>query len=100
MFCFKCCEKLNNFKIGICPVCKNKIDITKFVNLSDKKSFNKVRFLFEDPEIQIEKFRQAFKFQETSQNKYILFLQYKMQTLMKENTSLRESVNKIYRNNK
>ena len=49
---------------------------------------------------QIEKFRQAVKFQETSQNKYILFLQYKMQTLMKENTSLRESVNKIYRNNK
>ena len=56
--------------------------------------------MFEDPEIQIEKFRQAVKFQETSQNKYILFLQYKMQTLMKENTSLRESVNKIYRNNK
>ena len=100
MFCFKCCEKLNSFKIGFCPVCKNKIDISKFINLSDGKSFNKVKFLFEDPEIQLEKFRQALKFQETNQNKYIRFLQYKMQNLVKENNNLRESVNMIYRNNK
>ena len=100
MFCLKCLEKLSNFNIPVCPVCKAKIDINKFLNLSDGKSFKKIKFLFEDPEIQIEKFRQALKFQETNQNKYIRFLQYKMQNLVKENNNLRESVNMINRNNK
>ena len=100
LFCFKCCEKINNFKIGYCPVCKSAIDIKKFINLLDGKNNAKIKFLFEDSEFLLEKFRQAQKFQENNQNKYIYFLIYKMQNMIKENNSLRESVNMIYRNNK
>jgi hypothetical protein len=66
----------------------------------DGKSNAKIKFLFEDSEFLLEKFRQAQKFQENNQNKYIYFLIYKMQNMIKENNSLRESVNMIYRNNK
>ena len=100
LFCFKCCEKLNNFKIGYCPVCKGSIDTKKFINLLDGKSNAKIKFLFEDSEYLFEKFRQAYKFQEVNQNKYIYFLLYKMQNMQKENNNLKESVNMIYRNNK
>ena len=72
----------------------------KFINLLDGKNNAKIKFLFEDSEFLLEKFRQAQKFQEINQNKYIYFLMYKMQSMMKENSSLRESVNLIYRNNK
>ena len=72
----------------------------KFINLLDGKNNAKIKFLFEDSEFLLEKFRQAQKFQETNQNKYIYFLMYKMQSMMKENSSLRESVNLLYRNNK
>ena len=64
----------------------------KFINLLDGKNNAKIKFLFEDSEFLLEKFRQAQKFQETNQNKYIYFLMYKMQSMMKENSSLRESV--------
>ncbi len=66
----------------------------------DGKNNAKIKFLFEDSEFLLEKFRQAQKFQENNQNKYIYFLMYKMQNLLKENSNLRESVNMIYRNNK
>jgi hypothetical protein len=66
----------------------------------DGKNNAKIKFLFEDSEFLLEKFRQAQKFQENNQNKYIYFLIYKMQNLLKENSNLRESVNMIYRNNK
>ena len=66
----------------------------------DGKSNAKIKFLFEDSEFLLEKFRQAQKFQENNQNKYIYFLIYKMQNMIKKNNSLRESVNMIYRNNK
>ena len=66
----------------------------------DGKSNAKIKFLFEDSEFLLEKFRQAQKFQENNQNKYIYFLMYKMQSMMKENSSLRESVNLLYRYNK
>ena len=66
----------------------------------DGKNNAKIKFLFEDSEFLLEKFRQAHKFQETNQNKYIYFLMYKMQNMLKENSNLRESVNMIYRNNK
>ena len=66
----------------------------------DGKNNAKIKFLFEDSEFLLEKFRQAQKFQENNQNKYIYFLIYKMQSMMKENSSLRESVNMIYKNNK
>ncbi len=72
----------------------------KFINLLDGKSNAKIKFLFEDSEFLLEKFRQAQKFQESNQNKYIYFLIYKMQNMIKENNNLRESVNMIYRNNK
>jgi hypothetical protein len=72
----------------------------KFINLLDGKNNAKIKFLFEDSEFLLEKFRQAQKFQEINQNKYIYFLMYKMQSMMKENSSLRESVNLLYRNNK
>ena len=72
----------------------------KFINLLDGKNNAKIKFLFEDSEFLLEKFRQAQKFQETNQNKYIYFLMYKMQSMMKENSSLRESVNLLYRYNK
>ena len=98
LFCFKCCEKINNFKIGYCPVCKSAIDIKKFINLLDGKSNAKIKFLFEDSEFLLEKFRQAQKFQENNQNKYIYFLIYKMQNMIKENNSLRESVNHFSEN--
>ena len=61
----------------------------KFINLLDGKNNAKIKFLFEDSEFLLEKFRQAQKFQETNQNKYIYFLMYKMQSMMKENSSLR-----------
>ena len=64
----------------------------KFINLLDGKNNAKIKFLFEDSEFLLEKFRQAQKFQEINQNKYIYFLMYKMQSMMKENSSLRESV--------
>lgn len=99
LFCFKCCEKLSNFKVGYCPVCKSSIDTKKFINLLDGKSNAKIKFLFEDSEFLFEKFRQAHKFQETNQNKYIYFLMYKMQNMQKENNNLKESVNMLYRNN-
>ena len=70
------------------------------MNLLDGKNNAKIKFLFEDSEFLLEKFRQAQKFQENNQNKYIYFLIYKMQNLLKENSNLRESVNMIYRNNK
>ena len=66
----------------------------------DGKSNAKIKFLFEDSEFLLEKFRQAQKFQENNQNKYIYFLIYKMQNMIKENNNLRESVNMLYRNNK
>lgn len=66
----------------------------------DGKNNAKIKFLFEDSEFLLEKFRQAQKFQENNQNKYIYFLIYKMQNMLKENSNLRESVNMIYRNNK
>ena len=72
----------------------------KFINLLDGKNNAKIKFLFEDSEFLLEKFRQAQKFQEINQNKYIYFLMYKMQSMMKENSSLRESVNLLYRYNK
>ena len=66
----------------------------------DGKNNAKIKFLFEDSEFLLEKFRQALKFQENNQNKYIYFLIYKMQNMLKENNNLKESVNMIYRNNK
>jgi len=66
----------------------------------DGKNNAKIKFLFEDSEFLLEKFRQAQKFQENNQNKYIYFLIFKMQNMLKENSNLRESVNMIYRNNK
>ena len=66
----------------------------------DGKNNAKIKFLFEDSEFLLEKFRQAQKFQENNQNKYIYFLIYKMQNMLKENSNLRESVNMIFRNNK
>jgi hypothetical protein len=66
----------------------------------DGKNNAKIKFLFEDSEFLLEKFRQAQKFQENNQNKYIYFLMYKMQNMLKENNNLKESVNMIYRNNK
>ena len=65
----------------------------------DGKNNAKIKFLFEDSEFLLEKFRQAQKFQENNQNKYIYFLMYKMQNMQKENNNLRESVNMLYRNN-
>lgn len=100
LFCFKCCEKISKFNVGYCPVCKSSIDIKKFLNLLDGKNNAKIKFLFEDSELLLEKFRQAQKFQENNQNKYIYFLIYKMQNMMKENNNLKESYNRIYRNNK
>ena len=70
------------------------------MNLLDGKNNAKIKFLFEDSEFLLEKFRQAQKFQENNQNKYIYFLMYKMQNMLKENNNLKESVNMIYRNNK
>ena len=67
----------------------------KFINLLDGKNNAKIKFLFEDSEFLLEKFRQAQKFQENNQNKYIYFLIYKMQNMIKENNNLRESVNKL-----
>ena len=66
----------------------------------DGKNNAKIKFLFEDSEFLLEKFRQAQKFQENNQNKYIYFLMYKMQNMLKENNNLKESVKMIYRNNK
>ena len=66
----------------------------------DGKNNAKIKFLFEDSEFLLEKFRQAQKFQENNQNKYIYFLMYKMQNMLRENNNLKESVNMIYRNNK
>ena len=100
LFCFKCCEKISKFNVGYCPVCKSSIDIKKFLNLLDGKNNAKIKFLFEDSELLLEKFRQAQKFQENNQNKYIYFLIYKMQNMMKENNNLKESYNRIYRNYK
>lgn len=86
--------------MGLCLVCKNKIDIKKCINLLDGKNFAKIKFFFEDPDMLLEKFRQAQKFHENHQNKYIYFLMCKVQQTMKENNSLKESVNLLYRNNK
>ena len=96
LFCYKCCEKISKFNVGYCPVCKSSIDIKKFLNLLDGKNNAKIKFLFEDSELLLEKFRQAQKFQENNQNKYIYFLIYKMQNMMKENNNLKESYNTFY----
>ena len=48
--------------------------------------------MFNEPEIELEKFRQSLKFHENHQNQYIEFLENKIKCLIKENNTLRESI--------
>ena len=86
--------------IKFCPICKNLFNFQKCINLRDKNEREKINYIFNEPEIEIEKFRQSVKFHENHQNQYIAFLENKIKNLMKENNSLKESIrmNEIRRN--
>ena len=89
-----------NNSIKVCTICKSLFNFQKCINLRDKNDKEKISYIFNEPEIEIEKFRQAFKFHENHQNQYIAFLENKIKNLMKENNILRESIrmNEIRRN--
>ena len=86
--------------VKTCPVCKSVLNFQKCINLKDKKELDKIRYIFEDPEIQIEKFRQSLKFHDTHQNRYISFLENKIKSLIQENNHIRESMNAIQKTRK
>ena len=75
-----------------CPVCKSLLNFQKYINLRDKNDNEKVKYIFNEPEIEIEKFRQSLKFHENHQNQYIAFLENKIKNLMRENNNLKESL--------
>ena len=81
-----------NNSIKYCPVCKSILNFQKCINLRDKNEKDKVNYIFNEPEIEIEKFRQSIKFHENHQNQYITFLENKIKNLMKENNNLKESI--------
>ena len=96
LFCYDCMKKLGANSIKACPICKSVLNFQKCINLKDKKDIEKIRYMFEDPEIQAEKFRQTLKFHETHQNRYIAFLENKIKSLLQENHNLRESINALH----
>ena len=55
-------------------------------------------FLFEDPDSQLKKFQQTFKFHKKQQSQYISFLEHKIKTLMQENNNLRKSIDVLNNN--
>lgn len=92
LFCYNCLKKLASNSIKNCPVCKSILNFQKCINLRDKNDKEKVKYIFNEPEIEIEKLRQSLKFHENHQNQYIAFLENKIKNLMRENNNLRESL--------
>ena len=78
--------------IKVCPICKSLFNFQKCINLRDKNDKEKISYIFNEPEIEIEKLRQSLKFHENHQNQYIAFLENKIKNLMRENNNLRESL--------
>ena len=100
LFCYDCLKKLASNSIKNCPICKSLLNFQKCINLRDKNDKEKVIYMFNEPEIELEKFKQSLKFHENHQNQYIEFLENKIKNLIRENNILRESIrnNAIHRN--
>ena len=102
MFCYSCLKKLASNSIKYCPICKSLLNFQKCLNLKNIKDKEKVNYIFNEPDVEIEKLRQSLKFHENHQNQYIEFLENKIKNLIKENNSLKESIrmNAMRHNNK
>ena len=102
LFCYECLKKLATNSIKYCPVCKSLLNFQKCINLRNKNDREKVNYIFNEPEIEIEKFRQSLKFHENHQNQYISFLENKIKKLIQENNNLRDTIKRAanFRNTK
>ena len=107
LFCENCYYQVSKIKNLLCPNCKKTIDFNKTINLKNSNQAKQISFIFIDPEIEIKKMMKALKYQKIQQKKYINFLENKIDILLKENNSLKETIkeksinnnNIIYNNN-
>jgi hypothetical protein len=79
-------------KNTFCPNCKKQIDFTKSINLKNPNQAKQISFIFVDTEIEMKKMMKALKYQKIQQRKYINFLETKIDNLLKENNSLKETI--------
>lgn len=88
-FCSPCLQRISS-PTPICPNCKKQIDFAKSLDLRVKENFMKINFIFDEPEMHLKKVIESIKFQKMHQKKYINFLENKIETLLKENNSLKQ----------
>jgi len=92
LFCENCCNQILKMKNTFCPNCKKQIDFTKSINLKNPNQAKQISFIFVDTEIEMKKMMKALKYQKIQQRKYINFLETKIDNLLKENNSLKETI--------
>lgn len=101
MFCENCFKTIisnkNNNKFN-CPICKKDININNLLNLKKKEDIKKISFIFNDTEKELKKVMQNLSFQRSATNKYINFLENKVNFLLKENSELKNLNNSLIEN--
>jgi hypothetical protein len=95
--CFKTIVSNINNKV-ICPICKKDININNLLNLKKKDDIKKISFVFNDTEKELKKVMQNLSFQKSATNKYINFLENKVNYLLKENSELKNLNNSLIEN--
>ena len=73
-------------------MCNKVIDFQKTLDLRAKENIKKINFIFNEPETQLKKVIETFKFQKMHQKKYISFLENKIENLLQENTTLKQNL--------
>lgn len=76
----------------MCKLCNKVIDFQKTLDLRAKENIKKINFIFNEPETQLKKVIETFKFQKMHQKKYISFLENKIENLLQENTTLKQNL--------
>ncbi len=99
LFCENCINQILKIKNAICPNCKKQIDFSKSINLKNPNQAKQISFIFLDPEKEMKKMMKALKYQKMQQKKYINFLENKIDNLLKENNSLKETIKEKAINN-